>query len=90
MSKVLMVWPMIESEKIFTEDQHVYPLGVGMLLYVVKHLEPHIANTTRELSKVNNCANSAAFKELLCVIKNALDTRSLGLGIGPTGNANKP
>ena len=51
-----------------------------MLLYLV----------TRELSKTNNGANLAAFKELLGVIKHVLDTKDLGLKIEPTGNADKP
>ena len=44
-------------------------MGVDMLLYLVKHSSPNLANMTRELSKVNNGANPAGFKELLHVIK---------------------
>ena len=37
MHKFLIVRPMVESEKISLEDQQEYWLGVGMLLYLVKH-----------------------------------------------------
>ena len=60
-----------------------------MLLYVVKHLHPDLANMTRELSKANNGANLAAYKELLCLIKYVLFTKNLGLKIEPTANSNK-
>ena len=81
---------MVENKKISTEDQHEYWLGVGMLLYLFKHLWPDITNMNRELSKANDGASPAAFKELLHVIKHVLDTKNLGLKIEPTGNANKP
>ena len=61
-----------------------------MLLYLIKHLRPDLANTTRELSRANDGANPAAYKELLCVIKYVLDTKNLGLKIKPTGNSKKP
>ena len=61
-----------------------------MLLYLVKHSRPNLTNATRELSKANNGANTAAYKELLCVIKYVIDTKKLGLKIEPMGNSNKP
>ena len=66
--KVLTVSPMIESEKISVEDQKEHWSGLGMLLYLVKHSRPDIANTTKELLKGNDGTNSATFKELLYVI----------------------
>ena len=87
--KFLVVRPMVESKKIFADDKQEYRLGVGMLLYLVKHLHPNLANRTRELWKTNNGANPAAFKELLCVIK-YLDMKNLGLKIEHTGNSNEP
>ena len=57
-----------------------------MLLYLVKHSHPNLANMTRVLSKVNDCAN----KELLRVIKYVVDTKNLGLKIEPTGNSKEP
>ena len=61
-----------------------------MLLHLVKHLQPDIVNMTKEVSKANNGANSAAFKGLLCVIKHILDTKKPGLKIELTGDANEP
>ena len=61
-----------------------------MLLYLVKHSHPNLANATRELSKANGGANPAAYKELLHVIKYVLNMKNLGLKIKPTGNSNKP
>ena len=61
-----------------------------MLLYLVKHFCPNLANMTRELSKANDGANPAAYKKLLHVVKYVLDTKNLGLKIEPMGNSNKP
>ena len=41
-------------------------------------------------SKANNGARTAAFKELVHVIKLVFDTKNLRLKIKPTGNGNKP
>ena len=81
---------MINNEKISTKDHWEYWLGVGMLLVLVNHSCPDCSNMTRELSKVNDCVNSAAYNKLLCVIKYVLDTKNLGLKIEPMGNSNKP
>ena len=77
MPKFLIVRPMVDNEKISTKDQQEYLLGVGMLLYLIKHLYPDLANMTQELWKTNNGANSAAYKELLHVIKYVLDVKKL-------------
>ena len=69
MPKFLIKRPMMESEKIFPEDQQEYWLDVDMLLYLVKQSQSQIANMTRELSKANDCACPSTFKELLCMIK---------------------
>ena len=61
-----------------------------MLLYLVKHSHPDLANMTRELSKANDSVNLAAYKELLHAIKYVLDTMNLGLKIKPKGNYNEP
>ena len=65
------------------EDQTLYRSGVGMLLYLVKHSRPDIANSVRELSKSMSGATEAAFKELKRVIKFVLDTRTYGLKLQP-------
>jgi hypothetical protein len=64
------------------EQQELYRSGVGMLLYLVKHSRPDIANAVRELSKCMTGAKTAAFKELMLVIKFVLDTREYGLKLG--------
>ena len=84
--KFLTMGPMKDIKKISMEDQQKYQLGIGMLLYLVKYLPPDLANTTRELSKANNIANPAAYKELLCVVKVVLDRKKLRLKIKPMGN----
>jgi hypothetical protein len=73
------------NTKVLTEDQEMYQSGVGMLLYLVKHLRPNIANVNvvRELSKVMDGATPATLKELKRVMKIVLDTRTFGLKIKP-------
>ena len=88
--KFLFIRPMVESEKISAEDQWEYWLGIGMLMYLFKYLCPDLANATSELSKANNGANPAAYKEILHFIRYMLDTKNLGLKIEPMGNTNKP
>ena len=61
--KFLIVRPMVEIEKISMEDQQDYWSGICMLLYLVKHLHPDVANMTRELSKANKSANPVAYKK---------------------------
>ena len=90
MPKFLVVRPMEEIEKISVKDEQEYWTGIGMLLYLVKHLHPNLANSTRELSKANDGTNPAAHKELLYVIKYVLDRKNLGLKIESTGNSNEP
>ena len=65
------------------EEHEMYRSGVGMLLFLVKHSRPDIANAVRELSKLNDCPTSAAFKELKRVIKYVLDTKHYGLRFCP-------
>lgn len=55
--------------------------GVAMLLYLVKHTRPEIANAVRELSKALDCPSPVAYKEMLCVIKHLLDTKNLGIQV---------
>ena len=81
---------MVVSEKISAKDQQEYWMGVGMLLYLVKHLHPELANMTRELSKANNDVYPAAYNNFLQMIKYVLDTKKLGVKIEPAGNAKEP
>jgi len=69
--------------KITPEEQAIYRSGVGMLLFLIKHSRPDIANTVRELTKVLDGASPAAYKELKRVIKYVLDTEKLALKIEP-------
>jgi hypothetical protein len=78
-----IIRPTQEEDKISLEDQTLYRSGVGMLLYLVKHSRPDIANVVRELSKCMDGATPAANKELKRVIKFVLDTRNFGLKIEP-------
>ena len=89
MPKYLIVRPMVESEKFSPEDQEEYWSGVGMLLYLVTHSCPDLANV-RELSKAIEGVNTAAYNELLHMIKYILDMKKLGFNVEPTGNANNP
>ncbi len=78
-----IVQPKEEDLLIGEHQQEMYRSGVGMLLYLVKHSRPDIANAVRELSKCMTGANAAAYKELLRVIKFVLDTRDYGLKLAP-------
>ena len=49
------------------------------MLCLIKHSKPDITNVTRELSKMNDGANQAAFFEMQHVIMYMLDTRNFGL-----------
>ena len=69
--------------KITPEEQATYRSGVGMLLFLIKHSRPDIANAVRELTKVLDGASPAAFKEMKRVIKYVLDTEKLALKIQP-------
>jgi hypothetical protein len=56
-----------------------YRSGVGMLMYLVKHSRPDIANATRELTKVLDGATDAHWKAMMRIIKYVLDTRMYSL-----------
>jgi hypothetical protein len=83
-----IIRPKGDEVKLSPEEQKLYRSGVGMLLFLVKHSRPDIANAVRELSKVMDGATPAAMKELKRVIKYVLDTRDFGLKIEPTVSAN--
>ena len=61
-----------------------------MLLYLVKHLRPDIANAVRECTKVLDGANEKAYQEMLRIIKYVLDTKNLGLKIKPNFRYDEP
>jgi len=72
-----------QEEKLNDEEQKVYRSGVGMLLYLVKHSRPDIANPTRELAKGMQSASKRMMKELLRVIRFISDTPTTGLHMYP-------
>ena len=78
-----VVRPEKETDKINPEEQKKFRSGVGMLLYLVKHSRPDIANAVRELSKSMDGATLAGMKELRRVIKYVLDTKMYGLKLEP-------
>jgi hypothetical protein len=63
-------------------------MGVGMLLYLVKHLRPDISNSVRELLKLADGRTEAHFKALLRTVKYVIVTEELGLLIQPKFNNN--
>ena len=71
------------------EDQKMYRSGVGMLLYLVKHSRPDLANCVRELTKNMDKASEAALKEMKRVIKYVLDTAEYGLRMYPVMDNDK-
>jgi hypothetical protein len=74
-----------DAPKASKEEQTTYRSGVGMLLYLVKHSRPDIANCVREMSKLLDNPTQAAIKEMYRCIKFVLDTSYYGLKIQPTG-----
>ena len=80
-----------DSQLCLSKDKSsMYRSGVGMLLYLVKHSRPDIANAVRQLSKVLDGSTEASYKEMLRVIKYVLDTKTLGLKIEPTMTKGEP
>ena len=75
--KFLIMRPILDNEKISAKDQEEYQSGVGMLLNLVKHFCPDLANTTRELAKATDGANPAAYKELPRMIKYVFGPKNL-------------
>jgi hypothetical protein len=56
---------------------------VGLLLHLVKHSKPDIANSVRELAKCMDGANPAAYKEMKRVLKFVINTLLYGLKVYP-------
>ena len=72
-----------EDQQVSEGEMTTYRSGTGTLLYLVKHSRPDIANSTRELSKVMDCASYAHLKEMYRVVKFVLDTKDFGLKFLP-------
>ena len=71
------------------EEQTLYRCSVGILLYLVKHTRPDLANATRELSKAMDVANYLHWRELLWVITYALKTQEKGIVLKPDSKSVK-
>jgi hypothetical protein len=71
------------QQNMSNDDQKLYRSGVGMLLYLVKHSRPDIANGVRELSKALDGVTPKAMQEMKRMIKYVLDTKDLALKIKP-------
>jgi hypothetical protein len=74
------------TQLVSTEMHSLYRTGTGMLLFLVKHSRPDIANAVRELTKLLDGPTQAAMKEMMRVIKFVIDTKHHGLRIEPDAN----
>ena len=75
-----------DEEKLDEKRHSMYRSGVGMLLYLVKHSRPDLANPIRELSKVLDGPSEKSWGEMCRIIKYVLDTRNMSLRIKPKGS----
>ena len=74
-----VIRPTEEEPALSKEKQTRYRSGIGILMFLIKYSRPDIANSVRELSKVNDRATEGQYRELLRVIKHVKDTRNHGL-----------
>jgi hypothetical protein len=65
------------------DKQFKYRSGVGMLMYLVKHSRPDIANATQELTKVLDGATDAHWNAMMRIIKYVFDTKMYSLKLQP-------
>jgi hypothetical protein len=72
-----------ELEIIYANFQSRFRSCVVMLLYLIKHLRPDIANVVRELAIYMGGANLVAYKEVLIFIRFVLDTQLFCLKMEP-------
>ena len=63
------------SYRFSEEDQKQYRSEIGMLLSLVEHSKPVIANATHELSNVYGGAKNAFYYEMHHVMKYVLDAK---------------
>jgi len=82
--KTVIMRPLKDDPLLNEDDQKKFRSGVGMLLYLVKHSRPDIANAVRELSKVADGATQGHWKAMIRAIKYVFDTENYGLKIKPT------
>lgn len=65
------------------QDNKVYQLRVGMLLYLGGGSRPDIANTVQELSKVLDWSLVGSFNEMIRIIDSILNTHNFGINTEP-------
>jgi hypothetical protein len=65
------------------DDQTKFRSGVGMLLYLVKHKRPDIANAVQELSKAADGSTKEHWHKLLRNIQFVFDSEFLALKMKP-------
>jgi hypothetical protein len=75
--------PKTEEEKISDKEHSDYQMGVGMILYLVKHSRPDIVKGVREISQSVDGATYASLKAMTRIIKFVIDTKGWGLKIEP-------
>jgi hypothetical protein len=81
--KTVIMRPEKDDPLIPNTQKTTFRSGVGMLLYLVKHSRPDLANAVRELTKVLDGATNAHWQALMRVIQYTLDTKSLALKLQP-------
>ena len=75
--------PTDKNEVVSKEENEQYRTGVGILLYLVKHTRPYIANAVRELTRLNDGPTGNTMKEMKHIIKYVIDTGNKGLEMTP-------
>ena len=78
--------PIDDSDESSVEDQELFWEGVGMLLYLMEHSRPDVANFTGKLSKAVDGTNQAAFLKMHHNINYILNMKNLTLKLEPSGN----
>ena len=81
--KTTIMRPQAGDPLITPDQQKLFRSGIGMLLYLVKHSRPDMANAIRELSKVGDGATEGHWKQLLRAIKYTMNTKNKGLKMKP-------
>ena len=75
---------MTDPEYMLSPERHKrYRTGTGMLLFMIKHSRPDMANAIRELTKCLDAPSEASYKAMLRCIKYLLDSKHKGLKIEP-------
>ena len=59
----LVIRPTEEEHVLDDAEQTRYRSGIGILMFLIKYSRPDIANSVRELSKVNDRATKGQYRE---------------------------